>query len=213
MVYTLHDDRVVIRLPIGPGRWHSRFRATYADLITEFVQAHALITAMGVTVPRLMASAPGKFAVVERVRRCKMTVKDMLDSHTLGPTERSEMERALVAFAREVAPFGSIGDFHEEQVRWDADHKRWILLDWMGLALVKPGFKKRNGVWESSSSLPFNTWFGNGRIEKILHVADEWHALQTRLNEATEQERQRLLAEPHLVGTLMSHPDWSAADR
>lgn len=205
------DPQRAVRLP-------KRNNAHFLDWTAS---GEALLAQLDVPRAEVLAHSPGEFADVRRVAldpTGRLSLANLASSR-LTPDERVQMLNALREFARQLAPFERIGDFRAEQVAYDIERRRFVLLDWTHDHVL--AFHRKGPAITASSNHVLYKLFedrisgfpvGMGRREPRLRAQQDpiWLKIFEDLEAITHQERERWLQTPGLGAKL---DRWKSLER
>ncbi|EQC44941.1 hypothetical protein M899_0508 [Bacteriovorax sp. BSW11_IV] len=128
---TFKNKRVALRLPKSNGQFNTY--SAYVDFLENYYQGQMILEMQGVSVPKIFHYEKDKYIIVE-----KLSINSGPDLETLFLKKETLDENIYVRavarlddFARELAPFSLIKDFHLKQARYSLEEDKWYLLDWM----------------------------------------------------------------------------------
>lgn len=100
------------------------------SFIDETLEGYKTLSQEGVPLVKVHEGLKGQYALVEKVEKA-FTLKQFLFRPDNIPHEQLFLARQqLKDFVEKTAHLTFIGDFHEEQLIFDAKTNQWLLLDW-----------------------------------------------------------------------------------
>ena len=123
---------VALRVPIGIEVREEGERSIPAqEFINETIQGYSVLAKGGVTIPKMVSHADGQFVASELVPHDFDGVRFFSHPETISPGVLQEADQALEKFAVTLRKFKRIGDFSPDQIVYNAQSKKWTLLDYL----------------------------------------------------------------------------------
>jgi len=126
------DTPVALRLPIDVGSTSYdlvRHETPFRSYITEFRDGMSQLKKDGIRIPKEYSAFKDQFVAVELVKTDFDMKSFFLEPEKHSPEDIKNAEEALYKFAEQTSGYKAIGDFHLEQIAFDAKNKEWILMD------------------------------------------------------------------------------------
>lgn len=141
----------VIRIPSYAEISPHELSFSGPDYIRFYVEGYAPLLEAGISVPKMYNHYKDQYVVMEHIgQKGLIPLADFLTQDP-PPREVTRMSEELRHFARATAAFAHIGDFSEEQIAYDIEKHRWVLLDWINL------HDRIEDVPQSKRRTPFST--------------------------------------------------------
>lgn len=167
---------VILRLPRDiPDRLY----------ISQTIQGYGSLNEHSVPVPQLYHYRINHYAVQEKVNVAFTADQFFGEPSTIDKNTLKKAEKALVKFGTTLAPFVRVGDFRSDQIAYDAENDRWVLLDWTGE-------HRMLGENFSLKSTPFTTSSFNLFADKSEELNARSARILQRVNEAIFKTRRSL---------------------
>ncbi|EPZ49913.1 hypothetical protein M902_1082 [Bacteriovorax sp. BAL6_X] len=129
------------------------------------------------SIPKIHDYEKSAYLLVDLIENDYDLKEYLSKSSSMTNIEKTEVEDALIDFAKKSAIYQSIGDFHSEQIVYSKALKKWYLLDWSsGHTLAR---------LPSSPTLFSDHFFTNSERSTTEYERD----LMNRLNEAVSEQR------------------------
>jgi hypothetical protein len=98
--------------------------------LNKYFSGYKNLKKNNVTTPKIIDHKKNTFILVESVEHDFQLTKFLVKPGGIPSNVLKEAEEALYRFAEEIAGFKKIDDFHTEQLVYNQNKKKWILLDW-----------------------------------------------------------------------------------
>lgn len=149
-------DIIALRIPLKKGRFSLLY--SYVDFIDLMGESYKTLNS-SLVAPRLFRYEKGQYLAVELMSTSGDLMEFLSELDTLDSSIKLEKKRALIEFAKLMAPYSDIGDLRPDQILYDPTQQRWFLVDWTSV--------KRYGVlkWRN----PFSDL-----KEKIIDKGKVW---------------------------------------
>lgn len=179
---------MALRLPMGGG-------AYYADFINQTQKGYEPLRSEGIAIPKLFRSTQSQYCAMEYIPHDFDGEAFLMNSQRWGPEVAREARAALVEFARQAALMGTIGDFKPEQLVYQIENKRWVLLDWTGTLKFKPRFDKLEPSFVHNMQLHYQQ-------ERQRPLTREEKKLIDEMKDVIRKERWRRAAIPICIANM-----------
>ncbi len=127
-------NTAIFKISVNGKTFALRVPYTNISMMREYIKGRFALASQKINVPDVYSS--GKlnttplYIITDYVDfdyNLKSFIKDYKD---ISKTEIHVMKSELIKFAKQSANFGKIGDFGYDQIVFDRENKKWVLLDW-----------------------------------------------------------------------------------
>lgn len=183
--------QMALRIPRGEGK-HPVIELSYSEVLNKFIAAYPILMRNGVVVPQMYHSVRGEFAAMEVIGEGPL-LRDFF--RTVNHAERSKIVRvqesvyvtqkkdALKFFARSTARLRKIWDFNDQQIIYEENRRRWVLLDWLDASPHRWYLP-----WQGNTVFDF---FIRDNFPDPAFITQPLKALFAELNQEIKDERQK----------------------
>jgi len=142
-----------LRVPLDVGKVdYERVRSegTYRSFFAEYLKGRRPMQASGIRIPKLYSSYKQQFALTELIDIEFDLATFLKNDPPVDSETATKAEEALYRFARSIADFHKISDFHTGQLVYQAQSDEWILLDFANNHKKIFPFFTRRDLWENA---------------------------------------------------------------
>jgi len=187
--------------------------------LNEYISGYQELLVQGVPTPNVLEYSENHYALISIVD-FDFVYSDLFNPMSEMPQDiKIEAESALLEFARKTAMFKIIGDFHSEQLVYNAETKEWTLLDWVDshykINLISDDFflSGRLAISEVRQARhAYDAKYGHPMPRKMIeHYLQKVNEFFIELQNVVEKERALFLASDQELLTEfiknLSHPE------